>query len=248
VSKLSLHQLPKSAEFLECFVPDPGHLLVSIDFSALEPKVLAYFSRDRNLLALYGPNASPHQDIYLYNAVQMGDLGKRILACGYNPNNPTPEAVARAKKECKDDRAVSKLISLACFAEGTLVRVKGRGYVRIETVTAKDEVWDGFHWVTTTGAVDQGLRETFYLDVGVVVTADHKFLGENGEWYPAQHFWKVSSRTDSAQPQRPNKPSASWTEVWQMVGFVGRSAVQQWISFCVCSLRTFSRRCLEVLR
>jgi DNA polymerase-1 len=113
MSKLSLHQLPKSAEFLECFVPDPGHLLVSIDFAALEPKVLAYFSRDRNLLALYGPSASPHQDIYLYNACQMGDLGKRIRACGYDPNNPTPEAVARAKKECKDDRAVSKLITLA---------------------------------------------------------------------------------------------------------------------------------------
>ena len=113
MSKLSLHQLPKSKEFLECFVPLPGHVLVGIDFSALEPKVLTYFSRDRNLLALYGPSASPHQDIYLYNATQMGDLGKRILACGYSPHSPTAETVARAKKECKEERQISKMITLA---------------------------------------------------------------------------------------------------------------------------------------
>jgi DNA polymerase I-like protein with 3'-5' exonuclease and polymerase domains len=38
----------------------------------------------------------------------------RVRATGYDPFNPTKEALARAKKECKADRSVCKTVVLAC--------------------------------------------------------------------------------------------------------------------------------------
>lgn len=110
--KLNLQQQPKSAGYLECFMARPGHKIVTMDFAALEPKVTAYYSRDTNLMNLYGPNAKAN-DVYLYNAAKMGQLGKKIRECGYDPDNPTPESIKKAKKECKLDRAISKKFTLS---------------------------------------------------------------------------------------------------------------------------------------
>lgn len=112
MSKLNLQQQPKSAGYLECFTARPGHRIVTMDFAALEPKVTAYYSRDVNLMNLYGPSAVKN-DVYLYNAAKMGQLGKKIRECGYDPDNPTPEAIQRAKKECKLDRDISKKFTLS---------------------------------------------------------------------------------------------------------------------------------------
>lgn len=112
MGKLNLQQQPKSAGYLECFEARPGHRIVTMDFAALEPKVTAYYSRDPNLMALYGPNAKKN-DVYLYNAAKMGELGVNIRAIGYDPDNPTAETISRAKKECKLDRSIGKNFTLS---------------------------------------------------------------------------------------------------------------------------------------
>lgn len=112
MAKLNLQQQPKTEGYLECFEARPGHKIVTMDFAALEPKVTAYYSRDPNLMALYGPDAKKN-DVYLYNAAKMGELGKEILAQGYDPDNPTGETIALAKKMCKLDRAISKKFTLS---------------------------------------------------------------------------------------------------------------------------------------
>ena len=55
MASLNLQQQPKSRQYLECFRARPGHKIVQLDFDALEPKITAYFSRDKNLMNLYGP-------------------------------------------------------------------------------------------------------------------------------------------------------------------------------------------------
>lgn len=104
-------QSPKSRGFLECVKARPGHKLIQLDCEALEPTILTEFSQDPSLLKLYGPGA-PTQDLYLFVAAQIPELGKEILKL-YDPNNPTPEAIAAAKKHCKRERTISKCVCLA---------------------------------------------------------------------------------------------------------------------------------------
>ena len=54
--KINLQNTTKTQRYLECFEARPGNKIVAMDFASLEPKVLAYFSRDKNLMSLYGPS------------------------------------------------------------------------------------------------------------------------------------------------------------------------------------------------
>jgi DNA polymerase I-like protein with 3'-5' exonuclease and polymerase domains len=97
---------------MECFKARPGHSLVQLDFAALEPTLLAEFSQDATLLNIYGPNALPNQDIYLYIAAKIPALGREIVKY-YNPDAPTAEGLADAKKKCKRERGIAKTVHLA---------------------------------------------------------------------------------------------------------------------------------------
>ncbi len=109
----NLQQLVKALGFLECLVADPGTVWVDCDFAALEPHILAECSRDPGLLALYGPDADPNHDRYLYSgAGYQTALGEKIRRF-YDRAHPTKEGVARAKKECKLERELAKKICLA---------------------------------------------------------------------------------------------------------------------------------------
>jgi hypothetical protein len=109
----SMQILPKTAGFLEAFRPAPGHKLVDIDVSALEPVVLTELSRDTGLLSVYGPNASPYADIYLTVGSRLGNMGQPFRDCGYDYLNPTKEAVAKCKKENKNLRGIVKKLHLS---------------------------------------------------------------------------------------------------------------------------------------
>jgi len=109
----SMQILPKSAEFLEAFRPRPGHKLVDIDVSGLEDVVLAELSRDKGKLTLFGPEASPYQDGYMFVGANSGALGQCFLDAGYNPTSPTKEGTAHAKKTCKSKRNAFKSFVLA---------------------------------------------------------------------------------------------------------------------------------------
>lgn len=107
----NMQQQPKTKGYLECITARPGYKLVQLDFSAIEPVVLTEFSGDENLMKIYGPGALP-QDVYLFTASKIPALGKEIIKY-YNPDAPTAEGIALAKKHCKKDREVAKTVQLA---------------------------------------------------------------------------------------------------------------------------------------
>lgn len=111
MSKLSIHQLPKSPGFLQCLGAFPGEVLLNADINSLEPRVLAQASKDRKLMSLYGPGAKPG-DIYLVAGEDIPGYGDQIRQY-YDPENPTAEGVALAKKELKALRKILKIVFLS---------------------------------------------------------------------------------------------------------------------------------------
>lgn len=109
--KINIQQLPKVPEFLECFESEPGTTLVYTDVSSLEPHVLTYYSRDPRMMSLYGPDAPEHQDIYLYFGAHVPIFADEIRKW-YDPENPTKESIALAKKHCGETRDTLKTIVL----------------------------------------------------------------------------------------------------------------------------------------
>jgi hypothetical protein len=104
----NLQQAPKTIEFLRTLVADPGHVWVEMDWSSLEPHVLAEISRDPALLHLYGPEAKKH-DVYLYSGAHYAVLGDEIRP-HYDLSSPD---VGHAKKMCKEVREACKVVVLA---------------------------------------------------------------------------------------------------------------------------------------
>ncbi len=112
ISKLSVMQLPKDAKFLECFEANPGCSLIYIDFNSIEPHALAEFSRDPRLLSVYGPDAIPFNDIYLYWGTETTQFSS-IVRQFFDPAQPTEAMLAEAKKRLKLERALIKEAYLA---------------------------------------------------------------------------------------------------------------------------------------
>lgn len=110
--KFNLQNIPKSFSFASAFKARPGHVWVDLDFASLEQVVMAELSRDPTLLKLYGPEARDN-DVYLFNGAQLPIIGAKIRAAGYDPDNPTTEGIASAKKLAKRERHIAKTITLA---------------------------------------------------------------------------------------------------------------------------------------
>jgi DNA polymerase-1 len=110
MASINLQNLPSDPDFLKCLVAEPGHKLVYLDFSAVEPHVMAHFSKDPGLMALYGPNAKPNC-VYLFYASQTSLFGPAIRKY-YDPFNPTTESVKAAKLHCAKERQAFKPIYL----------------------------------------------------------------------------------------------------------------------------------------
>jgi DNA polymerase I-like protein with 3'-5' exonuclease and polymerase domains len=103
LSSLNCQQLPKNRKFLECFEPKPGYILAYLDFSAIEPHVLTYYSRAKELMRLYGPGMKPN-DAYLNFGSKTTIYGERLRQAGYDPDNPTPEMIKQLKIEFSHER------------------------------------------------------------------------------------------------------------------------------------------------
>lgn len=109
----NVQQAPADKRYLDCWKARPGFKLVACDVVSLENYVLAEMSRDPALWGLYGPDAMPGQDAYLYNAAQMPIIGPKIQKTGYDPATATPEQTAAAKKACKVERMIGKTFTLS---------------------------------------------------------------------------------------------------------------------------------------
>jgi len=108
----NLQQVPKTRGALSGFVSRPGYSFVDCDVNALEMVVTAELSQDRNLLSLYGPGAKKN-DIYLFYGSMMAGIGPKITSLGYNPYEPTSEAIEATKKAFKKERSIAKLLILS---------------------------------------------------------------------------------------------------------------------------------------
>lgn len=107
--KINAQQLAKNPILLDCLVPTRGYKFVELDFSSLEPTVLAEFSGDPCYREIYASN-KPH-DVYFYITCKLLDADGKIAAT-YKLDNPTPESVKEAKKLFKKERSVGKVFQL----------------------------------------------------------------------------------------------------------------------------------------
>lgn len=108
-SKPNFQQITGDKRVLECVEADPGYVIVERDWTALEDYVAANITQCPGLLALYGPDAKDN-DGHLWLGSQLPVIGEAIRATGYDKDNPTPEAIKRAKAECKKERDISKAV------------------------------------------------------------------------------------------------------------------------------------------
>lgn len=216
---LPLLQLPKTQTFFGGMCADEGKSIIGLDFAALEPHVSAFMSRDPRMLQLYGPNAKPN-DIYIFFGSSTKQYGQLFRSKGYDPDNPTKEAISRIKAECDTERQVCKKLVLGCIAEGTLVRVKGLGHVPIEKITENMLVWDGSSWVKTSGAIFKGVKDCINFNEGLM-TYDHRIKTKSG--------WDLAERANPEECLRPEDPGYSWAEVWGLVCNIVRSTAYKWV-------------------
>ena len=100
---MNLLAAPKNKDFMRCFIPKPGYVLIQADIVALEPHILAHASQDINLMRVYGPNAKPGHDIYLLAGLGIAGIGDKIRPY-YDINIPDPNLVNQAKKDLKQLR------------------------------------------------------------------------------------------------------------------------------------------------
>jgi hypothetical protein len=208
---LNLQQLPKSRKYLECWKPLPGRAWLDCDHTSLEQVVLAELSRDASLYKIYGPGAKPN-DIYLFNGSQLPVIGDKIRAEGYDPDNPSLEAIAHVKKVCKKERGISKIITLGCLPANTLIRTK-QGLKTIQNITDKDIIWDGESWVSCSGSESMGIRKCDKVTDKVWSTNNHEFLTHLG-WKTQEQLRTVSEKNF----KRPERARSTWSDVWKLGG------------------------------
>lgn len=110
---LNVQQISNDYEILNAFKAREGSKLIISDFAALEPVCLAETSGDPALLNVYGKDAPPGQDLYLYNGAQTEGIKEHFLSLGYAPLNPTKESIKACKEKAKKWRNVAKCITLA---------------------------------------------------------------------------------------------------------------------------------------
>ncbi len=106
-------QNPPKSPFMHCMKARDGYDVLSFDFTALENVVLAELSRDPVLWDFYGPHVEQGNDAYLYEASRWPVIGPPITKSGYDPLNWTKSSVSKAKKECKSERDIAKVIVLS---------------------------------------------------------------------------------------------------------------------------------------
>lgn len=119
---INIQQLPSSEKYLVNYRPLPGMIWLDSDVKALEPTVLAEYSKDEGFLEVYGPGKV--NDIYLFFGYNIPDIGKEFKKRGYTPFNPDPETIRLCKKECKKLRGVCKVVHLAKSYGAGVGRIK----------------------------------------------------------------------------------------------------------------------------
>lgn len=106
--KINAQQMMKTPVFFDCIVAPDGYSFVELDFTSLEPSIMAEFSQDPTYIELFA-SGKPHC-VYLYVACKLLDPDGKITQV-YQPDSPVPN-VAEAKKLFKSERSIAKVVHL----------------------------------------------------------------------------------------------------------------------------------------
>lgn len=164
-------------------------------------------------------------------------LAEREYRGGYILNGfGHPISIIDAKK--------NDVVNTFCLHAETKV-LTNSGWKDLIDVEESDMLWDGDKWCSHDGVLDMGIKHTIVVN-GVCSTSDHKFLGEDGEWYTAEEFERsVCTRYETAQLQEA--VSGSWSDVWKLGSYIYRNIKRRFKSVLSSKVSTYSRRSLEIL-
>lgn len=240
---------------MKCIVPLDGHVFVSVDLTSGEPSVTSEYSKDTNYIyaCFGGIGKVPYyengllmcDDIYVMNmsksplhAQLVRDTFDNFVHEGRNFQEQwLVDKEVITKKRLGKARETEKML---CIAEGSLVRIRGSGWIPIERVAFADCVWDGLEYVSCSGAIYKGESYTECYE-GVWMTPNHK-IKTNGGWRAVVEAFEVSK----CIVRGSDEPCPSWSELWSMVRNLRYCRTARALSICV--RRLWAWRNLEVLR
>lgn len=181
----------KAAWMRSLIKPPKGYAITAIDYSSEEFLLSGLLSKDKKMIAAYGSG-----DPYFYFAKLAGAV----------PWNGVR----------KDHEQTRNIFKTVCLAEGSMIRVKDKGYVPIEQITSKDLIWDGIEWVSCSGSKYMGIKQVHEVE-GVKVTPNHKILTANG-WEESGNSKKEKRKRKVyyKKAERLSRASGSWSEVWRL--------------------------------
>ena len=142
--KINAQQMAKNPILLDCLISDDGHSFGQLDYTSLEPYVLAEFSGCPTYKEVYA-SGKPH-DVYFYVTCKLLDEDGTISAV-YQPDNPTPESVREAKKLFKPQRNVGKVFQLmSTYKAGAAaihrkLGLQGFDYTKEQVQEIRKEYW-----------------------------------------------------------------------------------------------------------
>lgn len=153
---INMQNLKRGSFLRKAIMAPEGCVIVVVDLSQIEPRVLAWLADYDDLLDIFRSG----KDAYAMFGSQM-----------FNVPGMTKESDPMLRQSAKS-------ALLGCFGADTLVLTR-RGWVDIVSVQATDTVWDGEEWVHHQGVLAQGEKEVLTAH-GVSVTSDHEILTEHG--------------------------------------------------------------------
>lgn len=136
-----------------------GYKIVACDSSQIEARMLAWLSRQEDLLGHFRDGRDPY-----------AEFGVQLQSEGLTADD-IHNGAKSGDKRCKFIRNLSKKFILSCLAGDTEI-LTDTGWKCIDTVSVNDKLWDGESWVRHQGLICNGLRRTVKVD-GVSMTPDH---------------------------------------------------------------------------
>ena len=139
----------------------------------------------------HGPLNWEFETVWLPNGMALKYPGLRK---GHNPENGYEEWSYQAKDQRKKIYG-----GLLCLGASTEV-LTDDGWKPIISVRHDDKLWDGTNWVSHSGLVHQGVKETISFG-GVDMTPDHEVL-VNNRWHAAERTTHHEATSSFARHHR----------------------------------------------
>jgi DNA polymerase I len=141
----NLQNIPVKGEYglriREAFIAPPGHRLMSADYSQIEPRILAHFSQDERLLAVFQHDEDIHMAtaVDIFNLVpnqitrDMRRIAKTVvfgILYGISPFGlSTTLGISQQEAKKYIDAYFTRYVAVKRFLDQTIAEAKQRGYV-----------------------------------------------------------------------------------------------------------------------